>query len=643
MSLRPSIALLLAFALACRPPAEDSAALPVRDSGETGETGAPPEDTAPPTPPYTACRDGEPLEHFVLREGGQLMLDGQPFRFASLNMPDLSMIDDPGWELPDPWEQRDALCSIHQLGGQVTRSYVISVGDSWNDTARHVTAPGAFSEEAFAAMDHLLDQANQQGVRLIIPLVDQWAWWGGIAEYAAFRGLEPPAFWTDPQLLDDFLLTVEHTVGRVNTVTGVPYAEDPAILAWETGNELDAPQAWTATVAARIRELDPNHLILDGHYGVDEASLDNPDIDIVGNHFYWPAGYGSDYPRALADDLATVAGRRPYILGELGLIDSAVITATFEAFAASEASGIMLWALRGHDKDGGFHWHNEIDDGHTLVRAYHWPGFDAGDAYDEREVLSLVRETAWAVRGLEVEPLPVPEPPEILGISPEGEISWRGTPGAASYTLERTEIFDCCPEEVADRFHDAVEPSAATVRDPYGEPGQTWSYLMRACNESGCSELSEATEGFVHPERLVDELDDLSLPSGHSDGLILDDSNTGYFAGDASRLTRAATTAEQVVYTMNNEPRFLEVQAWFWPHEAREDLLFATSDDGADWTPLDVEIDEMGGDWTEVIYRSESLPSDARQLRITWQNLDGQPWSPQIGRLEIGWEPERGW
>ena len=57
------------------------------------------------------------------------------------------------------------------------------------------------------------------------------------------------------------------------------------------------------------------------------------------------------------------------------------------------------------------------------------------------------------------------------------------------------------------------------------------------------------------------------------------------------------------------------------------------------WTDLAVETDVQGGDWNQLLYSSEALPSNARQLRIRWQNIEGESWSPQIGRLDLGWIP----
>ncbi len=60
-------------------------------------------------------------------------------------------------------------------------------------------------------------------MRLIIPLVNNWPWMGGRAEYARFRGKTKEEFWTDPQLIADFEQTIQFMFTRTNTLTGVPY------------------------------------------------------------------------------------------------------------------------------------------------------------------------------------------------------------------------------------------------------------------------------------------------------------------------------------------------------------------------------------------------------------------------------------
>ena len=65
-------------------------------------------------------------------------------------------------------------------------------------------------------------------------------------------------------------------------------AEEPTVLAFETGNELGGwglnsnppPISWVTEIAAFLKELAPDTLILSGTYGVREAELEIADVDL---------------------------------------------------------------------------------------------------------------------------------------------------------------------------------------------------------------------------------------------------------------------------------------------------------------------------------------------------------------------------
>ena len=201
---------------------------------------------------FTLFSDAQ-FKYFVTVKGDKLMDGDAELRFISCNVPNLHYIEDylpfsgtNQWRLPDEFEIRDALVSIKQMGGKVARIYVFSVRKE-GDTVEifHVEGPGKFNEEAFKTFDKVLQIANEVGIRLIVPFVDNWHWWGGPKEYAAFRGKPKDAFWTDEQLIADFKKTIEFVLNRTNTITGIPYKQDKAILAWETGNEISPPFSWT--------------------------------------------------------------------------------------------------------------------------------------------------------------------------------------------------------------------------------------------------------------------------------------------------------------------------------------------------------------------------------------------------------------
>ena len=212
---------------------------------------------------------------FITRSGDKLMEGNKEYRFISFNIPNLHLVEDNmafeatnEWRFPDEFEITDALNSVKQMGGRVVRTYVISICKKTGPNAIpcHVRKPGEFNEEAFRALDKVMEVANRVGIRVIVPMVDNWKWWGGAEQYAEYRDKPAAEFWTDPEVIADFKKTVDFVVNRRNTYTGTLYKEDKALLAWETGNEIFNPYSWTKGIAAYIKSLDTNHLIWDGLY-----------------------------------------------------------------------------------------------------------------------------------------------------------------------------------------------------------------------------------------------------------------------------------------------------------------------------------------------------------------------------------------
>lgn len=64
-------------------------------------------------------------------------------------------------------------------------------------------------------------------------------------------------FYTNATIVNDFKNYIKHLITHVNPYTGLSYAEDPTIFAYETGNELggptfgdmDVPVSWTADIS----------------------------------------------------------------------------------------------------------------------------------------------------------------------------------------------------------------------------------------------------------------------------------------------------------------------------------------------------------------------------------------------------------
>ncbi len=470
------------------------------------------------------------LSQFVKARGDKLFVGDEEYRFLSFNIPNLHLVEDnfsfanpSPWRWPNEFEIRDALETIRLMGGNATRIYVLSVRREGSDMGEHVhvRAPGDFNETAFRVLDKVLQIANEKGIRVIIPLVDNWHWWGGRAEYASFRGKSPDKFWTDKQLLSDFEETIRFTLNRVNTYTGVAYKDDPAIFGWETGNELDSTPEWTRHISAFIKSQDSNHLVIDGFalHGVRQASLDDPNIDVITTHHY--PNTDADYVAAITRAHEQTRGKKPYFVGEFGFASVDELRDVMDTIIARDISGGMLWSLRFHNRDGGFYWHSESS-GENVFKAYHWPGFNSGKAYHERELLQLTQRKAFEIQGLPVPEVVAPEPPKLLPMEQVSRISWQGSAGASSYDIQRATAPDGAWQTLSTDTSDAAVQYRPLFADNSAEIDKSYSYRVVAKNSAGTSVPSN-TVGPIRVSSLVlvDECRNLEMLHQDSTGIKL--------------------------------------------------------------------------------------------------------------------------
>lgn len=431
--------------------------------------------------------DTAPFANFITREGDRLFDGKEEFRFISINIPNLHVNEDPlpYWHRVDPWEMEDAFKTICLMQGRVTRIYTFSIRGGLrpgNNGIAHIYGPGSYDEQLFCDLDLVLALAAKHGVRVIIPFIDQWQWFGGIEHFAAFFNKSPKQFWTDSEIREAFKKFITFVINRTNTVTGQPYKEDKTILAWETGNELDSPDEWITDIVSHIRSLGVKQLILDGRYGVSPASVDNPDIDIVSNHYY--IDRGKDFIARTTADRNLARGKKAFIVGEFGHVNPQVISELLDTVVSNGTTGALVWSLRYHNKDGGYYYQGEPSSGRN--HCLNWPGFSGRPG--EIEKLSGLRRHAYLIQGKAEQPNPVPEPPELLPILTPAAIAWRGAAGASFYTIERADQASGPWTVIADEVHEhGVKYVPFSDTPPYPA---AYFYRMRAGNESGLSEPS---------------------------------------------------------------------------------------------------------------------------------------------------------
>lgn len=160
-------------------------------------------------------------------------------------------------------------------------------------------------------VDFLIAEAGKRRLRLIIAVLDFWAYTGGAQQMRAWYGSQDAPgvqsqyntdlskeksefFFQDPRTKRDYRTWVSHVVQRVNPLTGLAYRDDPTIMAWELMNEGNAkPEAlrlaWTGEMSAYIKSLDSNHLVSSGHANILDpklADLTIPTLDFGTWHGY---------------------------------------------------------------------------------------------------------------------------------------------------------------------------------------------------------------------------------------------------------------------------------------------------------------------------------------------------------------------
>jgi len=455
----------------------------------------------------------------ITRRGDALVEGDRPFRFFGLAAPNLhqnesQILPDFSNRFPDEFETRDVLRAMRQMGARATRCFGLSImAPADKGIPVYLTGRRAYNEEAFRCLDRVLALCHEYDVRVIIPLIisQDFGGWQGVTAFAALAGKSGNEFWTDEAVKADFRDLIDHVVNRRNTVSGLRYRDDPAILAWQAGNELDGyvyerkldratwmPRitAWTREMAAYLKRVDPAHLVMEG--GGDRAAyVADPNIDVISIHLYqyWAEKLGlpADLAAWARTARAESRGRKALIVDEFGLADFEHLRQLAAEIRDDGITGGLLWGIRGHRRDGGWYYHNE---GGTAVNSYHWPGFAVGHAYEEQRVLDLIRREAWAIRG-QAAPAPAkPEPAPVLLRAGAG-FTWRGSTGASGYVLERAAAGDGPWQVLATGLHDSIIADVRAYEDrsvsapdvlyvdesaPAGEPR---FYRLKAVNAAG--------------------------------------------------------------------------------------------------------------------------------------------------------------
>lgn len=365
-------------------------------------------------------------QDFVRRKGSRLFVGEEPYRFAGPNIYWLGLDENVGGiDWPTPFRVINALDTAVMMGANVLRSHTLGV--SAGHPKSLMPRLRELNEEAFEKVDFALNEIAKRGLRVIIPFVCNWRYYhGGKSTFTGWRGLEDENdFYTDAEVIADFKWYIEQVLNRTNTISGVKYKDDPSIMAWELGNELNhAPAAWVEDICSYIKGIDQNHLVSHGkQFEIDTDKLDIAQLDIMDVHYY-PA----DAAELSADAKVVSEADKVYIAGEYGWSYGELHAFVKEAEENENVSGTCFWSLFSHDDHGGYVQHY---DGFSV----HYPG--SGLNQDHLNRIQALRGHAYRIRGEAVPEEGITDAPLLLSAA-EGRISFRGVAGGAFYTLEKS-------------------------------------------------------------------------------------------------------------------------------------------------------------------------------------------------------------
>jgi mannan endo-1,4-beta-mannosidase len=238
-------------------------------------------------------------------------------------------------------------------------------------------------------LDKILAAAATKGIKVIIPLVNNWKAFGGMDQYGVWFQTANfhDQFYTNAQSRQAFKNYISVLVNRVNSVNQRKYSEDPTIFSWELANEprckgTDWPASsncgtqmlidWVSEMSSYIKSLDTNHMVsvgdegffnrdgindwaYDGSEGVDfEAFLRLSTIDFGTLHLYpedWEKSSDESWAtKFILDHIAAAKSvGKPVLLEEYGYKDQSQRNRMYQTWLDvvynNDGAGDLVWML----------------------------------------------------------------------------------------------------------------------------------------------------------------------------------------------------------------------------------------------------------------------------------------------------------
>lgn len=394
-------------------------------------------------------------ETFVDVTRTSFTLDGET-HFVSGAEPKPPYVD--GLGHPNPEELREIIFEgLETIDANVARLH----GYSYVSIEEGTPFPGEDNEAFFERFDKAIVEAKRRGIRLSVNIIN------GAPHYhhdpEDHFGMHVPAFVEavdGAETIDDFFAHegciqlykdwVSELLTRENHLTGVEYRNDPTIMLWELGNEIqweagwergDGPslRQWIEEVAPHVQEvMQENQLLTTGVHGWPDGRNDfyddhAPDsIDVCSIHWWAPgplhyADYTPEQSHDLFDTLIETAHEvlgKPVWIGEYnwGYGDDTEPAAVDEALIDTRNASLETWHDRFDEEDVAGVALHELGSQqiHEELFGHEGPGSSTvyADAHDS--TVAEVRRYAEKVRSKSGEDPPA-EPRETYFLSPDGD------------------------------------------------------------------------------------------------------------------------------------------------------------------------------------------------------------------------------
>lgn len=283
------------------------------------------------------CATAVKAQSFVTVKSGRLYRDGKPYTFIGANYWYGAILGSKG-KGGDRKRLNRELDEMKRLGITNLRILVGSDGEEgikWKVSPVLQPSPSVYNDAILDGLDYLMMQLQRRGMVAVLYLNNSWEWSGGYGFYlehaGAGKALQPnevgysayikyaSQFSTNKLAQQLFFNHLCFILKRTNRYTKKRYADDPAIMSWQIGNEPRAfdkavlPQfeAWLAKAAAMMKSIDKRHLVSVGSEGAFgcEADYDSwqricadPNVDYCNIHI-WPYNWSWAKKDSLSQNL----------------------------------------------------------------------------------------------------------------------------------------------------------------------------------------------------------------------------------------------------------------------------------------------------------------------------------------------------